>query len=150
MKRLLIYIAVLAAALMVPLRRTDVGKLQPVELVKLYKEEATLIIETDTGDSGRGDTVDVAFENLEETTSGIVFLDTADFLLVSKEAVGEVGALKGHLKKSVRLCLAEANVDPVEAAAFLSVHRPQVRLRDGESILKAQTLLKENGRLILR
>lgn len=150
MKRLLIYIAVLAAALMVPLRRTDVGKLQPVELVKLYKEEATLIIETDTGDSGRGDTVNVAFENLEETTSGIVFLDTADFLLVSKEAVGEVGALKGHLKKSVRLCFAEANIDPVEAAAFLSVHRPQVRLRDGESILKAQTLLKENGRLILR
>ena len=150
MKRLLIYIAVLAAALMVPLRRTDVGKLQPVELVKLYKEEATLIIETDTGDLGRGDTVDVAFENLEETTSGIVFLDTADFLLVSKEAISEVGALKGHLKKSVRLCFAEANIDPVEAAAFLSVHRPQVRLRDGESILKAQTLLKENGRLILR
>ena len=51
MKRVVIYILALAAALLVPLRGTDVGKLQPVGLVQLYKEGETVVIVTDTGDS---------------------------------------------------------------------------------------------------
>lgn len=150
MKRIFIYIALLAAALMMPLRGTDVGKLQPVGLIQLYMEEDTVVIVTDTGDSGRGTTVDAAFKNLEETTSGIVFLDTADFLLVSKDAVNEVRSLEGYLKPSVRVCIAESDIDPVMAAEYLAVHRPAVRLREQEGFLQAEMLMKENGRLIMK
>lgn len=149
MKRLLFYIAVLGAALLVPLRGTDVGKLQPVGLVQLYKEENMVFVVTDTGDSGCGSTVDEAFKNLEDTTSGVVFLDTADFLLVSKNAIREIGELERYLKKSVRVCFAEADIDTTEAAEYLNVHRPSVQLREGSGILNAQTLRKENGRLIM-
>lgn len=149
MKRIVVYIAALLAALVVPLKGTDIGKLQPVALVQLYKEGETVIIVTDTGDSGIGDTVEAAFENLEETTSGIVFLDTADFLLVSKSATDAIDTLGVYLKPSVRICYAEQDIDPVEAAKYLAVHKPMVRLKDGENHDNADVLSRENGRLIM-
>ena len=149
MKRVLVYIAALIAALVIPLKGTNIGKLQPVGLVQLYREGNMIIIVTDTGDSGIGDTVDAAFENLEETTSGIVFLDTADFLLVSKSATDAIDALGMYLKPSVRICYAEPDIDPVQAADYLSVHRPMVRLKDREDHNNADVLSRENGRLIM-
>ena len=149
MKRIVVYVAALIAALVVPLKGTDIGKLQPVALVQLYKEGETIFIVTDTGDSGIGDTVEAAFENLEETTSGIVFLDTADFLLVSKSATDAINTLGVYLKPSVRICYAEPDVDPVEAAKYLAVHKPMVRLKDSENHNNADVLSRENGRLIM-
>lgn len=149
MKRIVIYILALAAALLVPLRGTDVGKLQPVGLVQLYKEDKTVVIVTDTGDSGRGDTAKAAFENLEATTSGIIFLDTADYLLISKSAIDEIVGLKAYLKPSVRVCLAEADIDPVQAAEYLAVHRPVIKLKDHSDLVNSGTLSMENGRLIM-
>ena len=49
MKRIVVYILSLAAAMMVPLEGTDVGKLHPVELVQIYKEGDLVVIVTDTG-----------------------------------------------------------------------------------------------------
>lgn len=149
MKRLVFYLTVLGAALLVPLRGTDVGKLQPVGLVQLYKEGDAVFVVTDTGDSGWGHTVEAAFENLKQTTAGVVFLDTADFLLVSKDAVNEIRGLERYLKKSVRVCFGEADIDPAEAAEYLNVHRPSVRLREGNRVWSAQSLTYENGRLIM-
>ena len=73
MKRIMVYIAALAASLLLPMRGMDVGKLQPVGLIQLYIEDETVFIVTDTGDSGCGKTVEAAFENLEQTTSGVIF-----------------------------------------------------------------------------
>ena len=150
MKRIIIYIALLAAALAFPGERTDVGKLKPVGLVQLYKEDDMIVIVTDTGDSGVGKTAQSAFENLEATTSGIIFLDTADYLLLSVSAIDEAEGLEMYLKPSVRVCFAQKDVDPMAAAEYLEVHRPAVQLRDRESLANAETLLQENGRLIMR
>ncbi len=150
MKRIMIYIAVLVAALLVPLRGTDVGKLEPVGLLQLYKEDGTVVIVTDTGDSGRGATVDAAFDDLEATTSGIIYLDTADFLLVSKEAAGEVQFLEQYLKPSIRVCFANKDIDPVLAAEYLAVHRPATKLKAYNAAENAEFLTQENGRLNLR
>ena len=150
MKRIVIYILALAAALLVPLRGTDVGKLLPVGLIQLYKEGENIVIVTDTGDSGSGSSVQAAFLNLEETTAGVVFLDTADYLLVSRSAEDAVPTLKDYLKPTVRVCYAEADIDPVQAAEFLEVHRPAVRLKEHGMQNNVQTLSSVNGRLILR
>lgn len=150
MKRILIYIAALAAALLVPIEGTDVGELQPVGVIQLYKEEDTVVIVTDTGDSGRGKTVEAAFENLEETTAGIIFLDTADYLLLSEGATVEAMELEGYLKPSVRVCMAEKEIDPAQAAEYLAVHRPAVRLKERGALLNAGKLTMENDRLIMK
>lgn len=149
MKRSLIYAAILAAALMVPMKGTDVGELKPVELVQIYKIGETVVITTDTGDSGRGSTVEAAFRNLEETTSGIIFLDTADFLLMSRGVIKEAAQLRNYLKKSTMVCFAEMNIDPIDAAEFLKVHRPEATLKNGVEYKQIQTLRRENGRLIM-
>ena len=150
MKRTLIYVALLAAALMIPRKGTDVGKLKPVELVQLYKMGQTVVIATDTGDSGRGGTVEAAFQNLKETTSGVIFLDTADYLLVSRGAVKEAKELCDYLKKSTRVCIAELNVNPADAAEYLKVHRPEMTLGEKHNIKMAPVLTRENGRLIMK
>ena len=147
MKRIVVYILALAAAMMVPVERTDVGKLQPVELVQIYKESEQVIIVTDTGDSGQGNGVEAAFKDLKETTAGIIFLDTADYLLVSESAIAEVPALREYLKSDVRVCKAEKGIDLVQAAEFLTVHPPSVKLKEYDSLLNAGTLQRENGRL---
>lgn len=149
MKRIVVYILSLAAAMMVPLEGTDVGKLQPVELVQIYKEGDFVVIATDTGDSGQGRRVEAAFEDLEETTAGIIFLDTADYLLVSASAIGEVPALQNYLKSDVRVCKAEKGIDLVQAAEFLKVHPPRVKLKEPDSVRNAQTLTQENDRVKL-
>ena len=149
MKRIVVYILSLAAAMMVPLEGTDVGKLQPVELVQIYKEGDLVVIVTDTGDSGQGHGVEAAFEDLEETTAGIIFLDTADYLLVSESAIGEVPALQNYLKSDVRVCKAEKGIDLVQAAEFLKVHPPRVKLKEPDSVRNAQTLTQENDRVKL-
>lgn len=150
MKKITLYILLLAAAVLAPLQGMDVGKLQPVGLVQLYKEGKTVVIVTDTGDSGRGDTVEAAFKNLEDTTPGVIFLDTADYLLISKDAVGEVENLSSWLKTSVRVCYAEKDIGTTEAMEYLVVHHPQVRLKARESLADAETLTKDNERLILK
>lgn len=147
MKRIVVYILSLAVAMMVPLEGTDVGKLQPVELVQIYKEGDMVVIVTDTGNSGRGGGVEAAFKNLEETTAGIIFLDTADYLLVSESAITEASVLQNYLKSDVRVCKAEKGIDLVQAAEFLAVHPPHVKLKEYDSLLNAGTLEQENGRL---
>lgn len=150
MKRVLIYTLVLAAALTVPLRGTDVGKLKPVGLIELYKEGESVVILTDSGDSGIGSSVHAAFENLEQTTAGVIFLDTADFLLLSHDAVESARELEAYLKPSVRVCYTQEKIDPQQAAAYLAVHRPSVKLKDWNRQNTAQELIAENGRLLMK
>lgn len=150
MKRIAIYIALLAASILLPSRGMDVGKLKPVGLVQLYKEGGTVFILTDTGDSGEGETVEAAFENLEKTTSGVIFLDTADYLLISKSAMYEIETIKQYLKPAIDVCVANQGIDLVKAAEYLAVHHPRVELKDKNVLKAAQTLVMENNRLILK
>lgn len=150
MKRIGIYIALLAAAMLFPVKGMDVGKLKPVGLIQLYKEGETVFLVTDTGDSGRGETVDSAFKNLEETTAGVIFLDTADYLLLSRTAVKEVGKIVEYLKPSIRVCLADKGIDPTQAAAYLAVHKPALKLKHYGKQENLQVLVETNDRLILK
>lgn len=150
MKRFMIYMALLAALLLLPEHGTDIGRLRPVGLVQLYKENENLFIVTDTGDSGVGITIDAAFENLEDTTSGVIFLDTADYLLVSRTAIQEVQGLQQYLKPSIYVCIADKKIDPKQAAEYLAVHKPTFRLKNQRNLRDVQKLISENGRLNLK
>lgn len=150
MKRTVIYIALLAASIMLPNHGMDIAKLKPVGLIQIYKEGGNVFIVTDTGDSGHGETVDAAFENLEETTSGVIFLDTADYLLISRSAIYDAEILGKYLKPTIDVCIAGKEIDPIQAAEYLAVHHPKVEMKDKDALRTAQTLLQENGRLILK
>ena len=147
--RKMIYIVLLLAAVFMPVKGRDVGKLQPVEVVKVYIDRRQVVIETDTGDLGMGGTVREALRNLEDTTVGYVYLDTARYLLVAPGAEEVVGELSPYLKKGTRICIAAASIDPAEAASYLSSHEPGVSLGDWESSKNPEKLVQIGERLLL-
>lgn len=148
MKRWIILTAAVAAALMFPSRSaTDVAELLPVELLYVYQENGVRV-ETDTGDVGRGENLEAALENLKATASGDIFLDTVDYLILTKDTVGLLPQLWGILRPATEVCLG-VNAD-AQAAAFLSAHKPGVTLNDirsGEQRLP--TLIRTEERYCL-
>lgn len=123
MKRIVIYILIMAAVLSVPLERTDVADLHPVQTIALYKTQDGYRIESDTDDLGVGETVDAACRDLIDTTSGIIYLDTADFLLVFEGAADAVQDMRKYLKNGVRICGAVGHGDLKVVSEYLSVQR---------------------------
>ena len=122
MKRILIYIIVLLAVILVPLNRTDVGKLRPVQTVAVYFDGADCVIATDTGDEGRGETAEQALSDLKATTPAIIYLDTAQYLLVGKNSMDAIEALRSHFSGSVELYSFRGDADLTAASKYLSVH----------------------------
>ena len=120
--RWIIYIAALALTLMAPVKRTDVGMLQPVEVISLQRRGEELLLTTDTQDRGMGKNLEKAVENLKETTAGAVCLDTAEYLLVSEDAISTLDKLSEFLKPSVKVSLIDARGKVKEASEYLRVH----------------------------
>jgi len=118
----IIYVLVLGALLLAPTKRNDVGKLRPVESIALFKENGQYVIATDTEDRGQGETVEKAIENLIQTTPAIIYLDTADYLLISREALPGIQELSGMLRESVQLYQFQGQPDMKTVSQFLRVH----------------------------
>lgn len=150
MKRWLVLAVIAAAALMFPSRSaTDVGELLPVELLYVYKEENNIRVATDTGNLGVGKDLEEALADLKATAPGNIFLDTADYLIITAETVGLLPQLCEILRPSTEVCLG-VNPDS-HAAAFLSAHKPGVTLNDirsGGQALPALVRTGERYRLV--
>ena len=127
MKRWIFFAAALAAVVLMPARTKDVGELLPLELLSIYKNNNQIHVETDTGEAGVGDTL----EDLKATAPGEVFLETADYLIVTKDTVDLLPQLTEVLRPATEVCLG-INAD-TQAAAFLSAHKPGVTLKDCRS-----------------
>lgn len=143
MKRILLYIIVMAAALLVPERGTDVGELIPVELVFLYKDEGAIVLETDTGNMGRGETLEAAYADLKDTAPGIIFLDAADYLLVARSVRTLAPQMAEYMKAGSRICQAEKGIDLPLAAQYLNVHPSEVKLKEVEVATELPVLKQE-------
>lgn len=129
MKRILIYIGILAVVIAAPVRSSNIGKMKPVQVLSVYKEYDWVVVETDTQDKGVGGTVKQALQNLKDTASGIIYLDTSEYLLLTDDTLGAVEDLRQELKKSTQLCMIAKPVDLPEAAKYLSVHGKLPKLR---------------------
>lgn len=124
----------------------DVGKLRPAELVSIILEEGSVTLSTDTGDSGRGATLAEAVSDLQEGASAAVFLETADYLVIT----GKTGDWEGfcaYFRPAARVCAAAGAFEPQEAAMWLRQNPPKTtlgQLRVENSSL--ETLEMEEGR----
>lgn len=130
MKRIAMYIVILALLTLAPVEGAELGKLRPVEVVLVYQQEEETVIATDTEDVGKGKDGLSALENLKATTAGAIYLDTAEFLLIGEGGEQVAEQLRAHLKKNVKVCKADRSVKPEDTAAFLSAHGKLPRLKD--------------------
>lgn len=107
--------------LLAPVTRLDVAKLEPVEAVAVYIEDGQIALQTDGGCVGRGVTAAEALVNLKDEALSVIYLDTADYLLVQDGAQDAARELYRYLRRSVRI--GSYNGGKVEEEArFLDVH----------------------------
>ena len=146
MKRLFGYLLVTVLALSVPEYSSDVGKLIPVETVLLRLEGNTVVLETDTGHYGIGTGVREAIVDMKETAEGVLFLDTADYLLLGKESGPWVGELKPYLKGKVLACAMEEKADLKMVTAYLAAHKPEYTIEEAYEGKPVERLSVAGGR----
>lgn len=144
MKRIIIYVLLLALVLVVPVERMDVGKLEPVQAVWAYRENGEIVLETDTQDRGSGATVEEALADMKERCLGIIYLDTAQFLLVSEDMREQIPALGQHLKGSVALCQWDGQGRISDAAKYLAAHKIGNKLKNWKPDVNLPNLILQN------
>ena len=128
--RKILYAVILIALWFAPLERMDIAKLLPIQAVAMYEENNQIVLETDTGNIGRGEDATKALEQLKATTPAVVYLDTAEFLLVSEKAKSGVNELSQFIKPSVKVCVCDAAGRVKEATEYLNIHGNLPVLRD--------------------
>lgn len=101
--RKILSIIILALTLAAPVKRLDVAKLQPVEAVAVYMDGEKVILETDTEDRGVGNTALEALADLKARALSVIYLDTAEYLLVQENAEAFAEELRPLLSDSVRV-----------------------------------------------
>ena len=127
--RYILYCIIIIAVLLVPVQKIDIGDLEPIQALWLYTEGDQVAIQTDTDDYGVGKTVDEAIKMMKNKSEGIVYLDTAQFLLVSENAVSQIADLAPKLKGSVKICLWEGDHVP-DAAKYMQSHHMGCKLKE--------------------
>ncbi len=127
--RILLYIVILALLFLAPVERLDVAKLEPVQTVAICVADGQVVLQTDTKNKGQAKTVQAAIEDLEKNTPGVIYLDTAQYLLITKDAAAYGKEIENYLNPSVKVSLWDGEGSVEAAAKFLGIRRDLPTLR---------------------
>ena len=149
MKRIIIYIILSAVAFIAPVNRINVENLQPVEVIAIYSKDGMITVTTDADDFGSGKTISAAIENMKETATAVIYLDTAQYLLIDEQIRLQIGELRKYLKESVKVSLISGRLNLELASKYLETHGGYVKLKHWKPdlnmhILKNEILVKEH------
>ena len=128
MKRWIIYLIVILLS-STSFRGTDIAKLAPVEVVWLSENDGEVYLETDTGDSGKGENVHAAYNNMKASAPGMIFLETADYLILQNGDEYLITQTYELLRPTCTICSAQRIPDLDAAVKFLSSHKSGLVLR---------------------
>ena len=142
-------LALAALVWFAPVKGTDVGKLLPVELVSLRREGEALLVQTDTGDSGTGSTLDAAMQDLKRSAPGEIFLETADYLVLSMGSREAWTGLPDYFRPGTLVFLMEEPVDPEKTAQYLRARQAGIPLNRAEQAVRLPIIRTEEGRVEL-
>ena len=139
MKHAILYILILGALFFAPVESAEVAKLEPVQAVWMYMEEDRIVLETDTEDKGSGATVEEALKDMKRKSAGIIYLDTAQFVLVTGTE-RQIAALVPYIKDSVRLCQWDGKGGLSEAVKYADAHAVGTEVRHWKPDVKVPNL----------
>ena len=126
--RIILYVCILALLPLAPLKRLDVAHLQPVQTVALRMEGETLVVETDTRDRGEGKTIREAIRDLESNTPGVIYLDTAEYLLLAAGTEKYISGMQAYMHPGVRVAAWDGAGSVERAAKYLQIRKDLPRL----------------------
>ncbi len=120
--RKVIYAVILLSLFFVPLERVEIGELLPVRAVAVYASNGMIFVEIDTGEKGSGIDVTQALDQLKRNTPAIIYLKTAEYLLVTEATENMVPVLRGFMRNNVKIYNCDAEGRVKEVAEYLDVH----------------------------
>ena len=120
--RKVIYITILCSLLFVPLERVQIAQLHPVTAVAVRMENDKIVVETDGGLRGTSQSLAGAVEDLKINAPFVVYLDTAEYLLIAENALIYIEELAAYLKDSTKVCLTDAQDDLEWMIRYLDSH----------------------------
>lgn len=126
--RMVLYVVIIASLCLIPLERLNVADLEPVQVVAVYREAGQVILETDTGDLGKGTDVQQALADMKAHTHTVIYLDTAEYLLVEAGAEEQARILSAKLKGGVRVAPYNGG-DLQQEAKYADLHNDLPKLR---------------------
>lgn len=151
----LIAAAVLVATGLLPLHSTDAADLQPATVLIFDRmNDGTIRILSDAEAEGVGMTVDAALVNMKERADGVLFLQTAEYLLFTERAECLLAQCTRHsaLRPAASVAKIVGDLPDAEAAAKYLKNRPKTvtlgQLR-AEAAAMPQ-LFCTNGGMLLR
>ena len=130
---------------------TDVAQLRPVQSVRLSSFNGYITMETDTGAWGMGGDLAAAVSNMNDTATGQMFLDTAEYLVISEDLLYLLPAMADHVRPSCGICVEEGQPDMSQVSAFLQTHTPTITLQEylaGMTDLPTLLTTQEGMRLV--
>ena len=139
MKRVILYCLILGALFFAPVESAEVAKLEPVQAVWMYMKEDQIVLETDTEDKGSGATVEEALKDMKRKSAGIIYLDTAQFVLITG-AEQQIPALTSYIKGSARLCRWDGKGELSEAVKYADAHAVGTEVRHWKPDVKVPNL----------
>lgn len=143
MRRWILMAAAALVLLLFPVEKSDIGELIPVELLYIHLEEGRVCIEADTGDMGTGEDLEGAIQSMKTGAEGKIFLDTADYVIVTEETARLLPKLPRYLRPAAEVCL---GIDAdAQAAAYLKAQKPGITLRDLRGGSEALPVLRRTG-----
>lgn len=124
--------AILAIGIFIRIKPTgvDVAALEPVELLYVDSRNGMYYLATDTGQEGSGKTVALAVSDLKARSSGKIFLNTAEHLLVAPSAWEAVERFSRHLRPDCSVVIAAGQPDVEAVSQFLRTHKPGFTIND--------------------
>lgn len=134
--------AVIAAGLawtgLLPLETHDPSELLPAQAVTIWTEDGWVHTQCDNGASGVGKTLDDALTDMERTAEGILFLDTAEHIVLhggARELTAQTANCK-RLRPAAKLYLTGNRMPEAgQAAEFLQAHPGNVTLAEVRAAL---------------
>lgn len=148
--KILLYIGLLLLVCFLPVDGTDVGELIPVEVIAISEAEGMITVRTDTGDQGTGEDLPAAFVDLKDSASGVIYLDTAEYVLLEPGTEGCVETAVPYLKGGTKVCAAQEGISLDAIANYLSVHHPGICLEEVREVAEIPSITEEDGRYWIR
>lgn len=149
MRRWIIMLAALLVVSLLPSQGTELSRLCPAAVLMLRADGKQISLETDTGDTGTGETLEDALRDLRDSAPGEVLLDTVENLILTENSRYLLTNLHSLLRPNVRVCTMDGELDAEAAWRYLRVHMPIYKLHDVTEESKLQTLTWEEERFHL-
>lgn len=129
MRRKRCYLLVFLMATFLPRQRIELRALIPIEVIRVQTEQGNVMVWTDSGHTGTGETLQDAFYNVEDNAEGIIYWKSARYLIVNQQGLEVLDEVKPFVRSMIKVCWDTGDLSMETAAAYLTAHNMGVTLR---------------------